>query len=50
MSIFAGRMADVGKDPIPQFKESLKFSKNLKMLKYFGQVQENHIIIFKQKN
>ena len=27
ISIFAGRMADVGKDPIPQFKESLKISK-----------------------
>ena len=24
ISIFAGRMADVGKDPVPQFKESLK--------------------------
>ena len=27
ISIFAGRMADAGKDPIPQFKESLKLSK-----------------------
>ena len=24
ISIFAGRMADVGKDPVPQFKESIK--------------------------
>ena len=48
ISIFAGRMADTGKDPIPQFKDSLKFSKKFKMLKYFGQVQENLIIIFKQ--
>ena len=31
ISIFAGRMADVGKDPVPQFKESLKISKNIKM-------------------
>ena len=30
ISIFAGRMADAGKDPIPQFKESLKVSKNFK--------------------
>ncbi len=27
ISIFAGRMADTGKDPIPQFKESIKVSK-----------------------
>ena len=31
ISIFAGRMADAGKDPIPQFKKSLKASKNLRM-------------------
>ena len=30
ISIFAGRMGDVGKDPIPQFKESIKLSKNFK--------------------
>jgi|TARA_Y100000816_G_C25921113_1_gene480308 transaldolase len=30
ISIFAGRMADVGKDPIPQFKESLKIAKKYK--------------------
>ena len=30
ISIFAGRMADTGKDPIPQFKESIKISKNYK--------------------
>ena len=27
ISIFAGRMADAGKDPIPQLKESIKISK-----------------------
>ena len=27
ISIFAGRMADVGKDPIPQFKKSIMISK-----------------------
>ena len=30
ISIFAGRMADSGKDPIPQFKESLRLSKSFK--------------------
>ena len=29
-SIFAGRMADAGKDPIPEIKESIKISKNYK--------------------
>ena len=30
ISIFAGRMADVGKDPIPEFKKSIKLSKKFK--------------------
>ncbi len=30
ISIFAGRMADAGKDPIPEFKESIRISKNFK--------------------
>ena len=30
ISIFAGRMADAGKDPIPQFKESIRISKKYK--------------------
>ena len=30
ISIFAGRMADIGKDPIPQFEKSLKISKKFK--------------------
>ena len=30
ISIFAGRMADSGKDPIPQLKESLKISRKYK--------------------
>ncbi len=33
ISIFAGRMADAGKDPIPQFKESLRISKKFKNVK-----------------
>ena len=30
ISIFAGRMADVGKDPIPEFINSIKFAKRYK--------------------
>ena len=30
ISIFAGRMGDVGRDPIPEFKESIKISKKFK--------------------
>ena len=30
ISIFAGRMADSGKDPLPEIKESLKIAKNYK--------------------
>ena len=30
ISIFAGRMADVGKDPIPEFKKSLKLANKYK--------------------
>ena len=30
ISIFGGRMADAGKDPIPEFKKSIKISKNYK--------------------
>ena len=31
ISIFAGRAADAGKDPIPEFVKSIRMSKNLKM-------------------
>jgi transaldolase len=37
ISIFAGRAGDVGKDPVPEFVKSIKLSKNLKMLRYYGQ-------------
>ena len=30
ISIFAGRMADVGKDPVPEFKKSIKSAKKFK--------------------
>ena len=42
-------MADTGKTLLPEFKKSIKISKDIKMLKYFGQAQESHIITFKQK-
>ncbi len=31
ISIFAGRAADTGKDPVPEFIKSIKMAKNLKM-------------------
>ena len=40
-------MADAGKDPIPEFKESIKISKKFKNVEIFGQALESHIIIFK---
>ena len=30
ISIFAGRMADVGKDPVPEFKKSIQYAKKFK--------------------
>ena len=33
ISIFAGRMADTGNDPLPEIKKSIKFSKNYKNVK-----------------
>ena len=30
ISIFAGRMADAGKDPVPEIKKSLRYAKNYK--------------------
>ena len=33
ISIFAGRAADAGKDPIPELKKSLKMSKKFKNVK-----------------
>ena len=34
ISIFAGRMADAGKDPIPQFKESIKLKQKYKNVQF----------------
>ena len=30
ISVFAGRAADIGKDPVPEFKKSIKFAKKFK--------------------
>ena len=38
ISIFAGRAGDTGKDPVPEFKKSIAFQRNLKMSRFFGQV------------
>ena len=50
ISIFAGRMADKGKDPLPIFKKAYLLQKNIKILKSYGLVLEKHIIISKRKN
>ena len=44
-------MADVGKDPIFEIKNSINLlAKNIKMFKSYGQVLENRTIIFKLKD
>ena len=48
LSIFAGRMADKGKDPLPVLKQSIKAVKDFKKLKFFGPAQGRHIILLKQ--
>ena len=47
ISIFAGRMGDAGKDPLPEFKKVFQCQKDLKMSKYYGQVLGKLIIIFR---
>ena len=47
ISIFAGRMADRGKDPLPIFKKKYQLYKKIKELKYFGLALEKLIIIFR---
>ena len=50
ISIFAGRMADKGKDPLPIFKKSISLTKRIKILKSFGQVLERLTITRKLNN
>ena len=47
ISIFAGRMADKGKDPLPIFKKSISLTKKIKILKSFGQALERLTIILR---
>ena len=47
ISIFAGRMGDVGKDPIPEIRNSLKLSKKFKNVEILWASIEKLIIFFK---
>ena len=38
VSVFAGRIADTGVDPLPLMKESVEVTHSKKVLSYFGQV------------
>ena len=42
-------MADKGKDPLPIFKKSISLTKKIKILKFFGLVQERLTIILQAK-
>ena len=46
ISIFAGRMADKGKDPLPIFKKSIALTKK-KILRFFGLAPERLTIILR---
>ena len=48
ISIFAGRIADTGLDPINTMKEAIKLCKSKKILKFYGLVQEKFLMLFKQ--
>ena len=48
ISIFAGRMADKGKDPLPIFKRSISLTKKVKTSKFFGLAREKLTTSFKQ--
>ena len=50
ISIFAGRMADVGKDPIPEFKKSIKLSKNFKNVEILWASTRSLTTIYKPKD
>ena len=50
ISIFAGRAADTGIDPVPEFRKSIRLAKISKMLKFCGQALESHTITYKPNN
>ena len=50
ISIFAGRMADAGKDPIPEFKKSIQIVKKYKNVEILWASTKSLTISFKQSN
>mgnify|MGYP001474065622 CR=1 FL=1 len=50
ISIFAGRMADAGKDPIPEFRESLDISKKYKNVEILWASTREPYNYFQAKN
>jgi transaldolase len=48
ISIFSGRMADVGKDPVPIIQKSVKITKKMKKIKILWASTRERIIICKQ--
>ena len=42
ISIFAGRAADTGKDPIPEFKQSIKISQKMQLFVHFYMIYSFH--------
>ena len=42
LSIFVGRIADTGVDPVPLMRELLNTQKVRQTLKFYGQVQERY--------
>ena len=50
ISIFAGRMADKGIDPLPVFKKCISLTKKIKILKFFGPALERLTISFRQNS
>ena len=49
ISIFAGRMADVGKDPLPEFKKSIQYSKNFKNVEILWASTREHYNLLQSK-
>ena len=50
ISIFAGRAADTGIDPVPEFRKSIRLAKNFKNVEICGQALESHTITYKPNN
>ena len=48
ISVFAGRIADTGVDPLPLMKESVDVAHSKEGVKLLGQVVVNYLMLFKQ--